>query len=207
MQDNIKLATRESPLALRQANIVKEYLLDNNVFNKIDIVAMSTSGDRADNETFKRNGGKGLFLKELENALIEGKAHIAVHSMKDVPARVNDGFLISSIMEREDPCDVFISNSYKSIEEISAEYLFTHVRGEIPPHVVPEVDLERFDKFKTVFAGDLHAHSNTQRNIVYPGSPMTTSFHRQEVETGYLLINPKDWSWNWWPFTLPQLIR
>ena len=49
--------------------------------------------------------------------------------------------------------------------------------------------------------------SNTQRNIVYPGSPMTTSFHRQEVETGYLLINPKDWSWNWWPFTLPQLIR
>ena len=77
MQDNIKLATRESPLALRQANIVREHLLDNNVFNKIDIVAMSTSGDRADNETFKRNGGKGLFLKELENALIEGKAHIA----------------------------------------------------------------------------------------------------------------------------------
>ena len=120
MQDNIKLATRESPLALRQANIVKEYLLENNVFNKIDIVAMSTSGDRADNETFKRNGGKGLFLKELENALVEGKAHIAVHSMKDVPARVNDRFLISSIMEREDPCDVFISNSYKSIEEISS---------------------------------------------------------------------------------------
>ena len=85
--------------------------------------------------------------------------------------------------------------------------LFTHVRGEIPPHVKPEVDLERFDDFPVVFAGDLHAHSNTQRNIVYPGSPMTTSFHRQEVETGYLLINPKDWSWNWWPFTLPQLIR
>ena len=61
-------------------------------------------------------------------------------------------------------------------------YLFTHVRGEIPPHVVPEVDLERFDKFKTVFAGDLHAHENTQRNIVYPGSPMTTSFHRNEVQ-------------------------
>ena len=119
MQDDIKLATRESPLALRQANIVKDYLLDNNIFDKIDIVAMSTSGDRADNETFKRNGGKGLFLKELENALIQGKAHIAVHSMKDVPARVDDNFLISSIMEREDPRDVFISNSYKSIEEIS----------------------------------------------------------------------------------------
>ena len=89
----------------------------------------------------------------------------------------------------------------------SSKPLFTHVRGEIPPHVKPEVDLDRFEDFPIVFAGDLHAHSNTQRNIVYPGSPMTTSFHRQEVETGYLLINPKDWSWNWWPFTLPQLIR
>ena len=85
--------------------------------------------------------------------------------------------------------------------------LFTHVRGEIPPHVKPEVDLDRFEDFPVVFAGDLHAHSNTQRNIVYPGSPMTTSFHRNEVETGYLLINPSDWSWRWDPFDLPQLIR
>ena len=66
-----------------------------------------------------------------------------------------------------------------AIEAIDADVLFTHVRGEIPPHVVPEVDLDRFDKFKTVFAGDLHAHENTQRNIVYPGSPMTTSFRRE----------------------------
>ena len=94
----------------------------------------------------------------------------------------------------------------KSIEEISAEYLFTHVRGEIPPHVVPEVDLERFDKFKTVFAGDLHAHSNTQRNIVYPGSPMTTSFHRNLVTTGYILIED-NWDWTWHEFDLPQLLR
>ena len=94
----------------------------------------------------------------------------------------------------------------KSIEKISAEYLFTHVRGEIPPHVVPEVDLERFDKFKTVFAGDLHAHSNTQRNIVYPGSPMTTSFHRNLVTTGYILIED-NWDWTWHEFDLPQLLR
>jgi len=85
--------------------------------------------------------------------------------------------------------------------------LFTHVRGEIPPHVKPEVDLDRFEDFPVVFAGDLHAHSNTQRNIVYPGSPMTTSFHRNEVQTGYLLINPQDWSWMWDAFDLPQLIR
>jgi DNA repair exonuclease SbcCD nuclease subunit len=94
-----------------------------------------------------------------------------------------------------------------SIEDIDdVDYLFTHVRGEIPPHVTPEVDLERFDKFKTVFAGDLHAHENTQRNIVYPGSPMTTSFHRNLVKTGYIVIDP-DWSWTWHEFNLPQLLR
>ena len=94
-----------------------------------------------------------------------------------------------------------------AIEGIDADILFTHVRGEIPPHVQPEVDLDRFDKFKLVFAGDLHAHENTQRNIVYPGSPMTTSFHRNRVKTGYLLIDNKDWSWTWHEFNLPQLLR
>jgi DNA repair exonuclease SbcCD nuclease subunit len=96
----------------------------------------------------------------------------------------------------------------ESIEKfIQTEPLFTHVRGEIPPHVRPEVDLDRFQDFPIVFAGDLHAHSNTQKNIVYPGSPMTTSFHRTEVKTGYLLINPENWEWIWEPFELPQLIR
>ena len=84
--------------------------------------------------------------------------------------------------------------------------LYTHVRGEIPPHVTPEVDLERFNAFPVVYAGDLHSHSNTQRNIVYPGSPMTTSFHRDVVKTGYLIIdNLYDWTWH--EFDLPQLLR
>ena len=93
-----------------------------------------------------------------------------------------------------------------SIEKIDASVVFTHVRGEIPPHVIPEVELERFDKFDVVFAGDLHAHENTQRNIVYPGSPMTTSFHRNEVQTGYLIIDD-NFDWTWHQFNLPQLIR
>ena len=100
--------------------------------------------------------------------------------------------------------DLHRKNSIEAIDDV--DYLFTHVRGEIPPHVTPEVDLKRFDKFKTVFAGDLHAHENTQRNIVYPGSPMTTSFHRNVVKTGYLLIDD-DWSWTWHEFDLPQLLR
>ena len=84
--------------------------------------------------------------------------------------------------------------------------LYTHVRGEIPPHVTPEVDLDRFKDFPVVYAGDLHAHSNTQKNIVYPGSPMTTSFHREIVKTGYLIIS-FDNIWQWHEFNLPQLIR
>ena len=100
--------------------------------------------------------------------------------------------------------DLHRKNSIESIQGIP--YLFTHVRGEIPPHVIPEVDLDRFDRFDLVFAGDLHAHENTQRNIVYPGSPMTTSFHRTNVQTGYLLIKD-NFDWEWGEFKLPQLLR
>jgi DNA repair exonuclease SbcCD nuclease subunit len=86
--------------------------------------------------------------------------------------------------------------------------VFTHVRGEIEPHVKPEIDLELLSDFPLVYAGDLHSHSNCQRNIIYPGSPMVTSFHRSSVTTGYLLINSDDLtSWSWHQFQLPQLIR
>ena len=102
-------------------------------------------------------------------------------------------------------CDLHKKNSIEMLNPSLP--VFTHVRGEIPPHVIPEVDLSRFDKFPTIFAGDLHSHSNCQRNIVYPGSPMTTSFHRNEVSTGYILINEGSWGWLWEPFNLPQLIR
>ncbi len=83
--------------------------------------------------------------------------------------------------------------------------LFTHVRGEIPPHVKPEIDLSLLAEFPVVYAGDLHSHSNTQANIVYPGSPVTTSFHRSLVDTGYVLIT--DDTWEWHKFEVPQLIR
>ena len=98
-----------------------------------------------------------------------------------------------------------------SIEKCNTDKpLFTHVRGEIQPHVTPEVDLDRFNDFPIIYAGDLHAHSNTQRNIVYPGSPMTTTFHRELVKTGYLLISEDHETgvpWKWYEFDLPQLIR
>lgn len=91
----------------------------------------------------------------------------------------------------------------------SGSILFTHVRGEIPPHVKPEVDLDLFSGWDIVIAGDLHGHSNTQKNIVYPGSPVTTSFHRnvQEGENGALVIDTTAQSVKFIDLQLPQLLR
>lgn len=133
-------------------------------------------------------------------------------ALRSVTANINP---LVNIITRTKEFDTFTILPYadlhkdKSIEVCNKnKALFTHVRGEIPPHVKPEVDLDRFKDFPIVFAGDLHSHSNTQRNIVYPGSPMTTSFHRKKVDTGYLLIDPLDLTaWTWRKFNLPQLIR
>lgn len=84
--------------------------------------------------------------------------------------------------------------------------LFTHVRGNILPHVTAEIPLELFDKWEIVFAGDLHSHSNSQRNIIYPGSPLTTNFHRTKVSTGYIIIDTNI-GWEWKELKIPQLIR
>ena len=99
---------------------------------------------------------------------------------------------------------------HKELKTIKPEsnILVTHVRGDIPPYVKAEVDLELFDAWEVVFAGDLHAQSNSQRNIVYPGSPLTTSFHRGTVDTGIIIFdtdNPRDYEFV--KLELPQLIR
>lgn len=83
----------------------------------------------------------------------------------------------------------------------------SHFRAEIPPHVKPEIDLELFSQWKVVMAGDLHSYDNCQRNILYPGSPVTTSFHRQRVDTGVLLLDTATLTHRWVKLELPQLIR
>jgi DNA repair exonuclease SbcCD nuclease subunit len=130
--------------------------------------------------------------------------------LKGVTERLNPNveIVVDYIHDSEDYYVVpyeFVKNK-STWDELDPRYVFTHVRGEIPPHVKPEINLDWLDKFPIVFAGDLHSHSNTQRNIVYPGSPMTTSFHRSEVQAGYIIIND-DWTWVWKAFDLPQLIR
>lgn len=128
--------------------------------------------------------------------------------LKQAVSRVNPLVeIITDILVTEDyiivPYNHIHTVKWSELKELP---IFTHVRGEIPPHVKPEIDLALLDRFPVVFAGDLHSHTNTQRNIVYPGSPMTTSFHRNLVETGYLLID-NHFSWTWHTFDLPQLIR
>jgi hypothetical protein len=85
--------------------------------------------------------------------------------------------------------------------------LCTHVRGEIPPHVKPEVPLELFDRWSLVLAGDLHSYDNCQRNILYPGSPVTTSFHRGLVDTGVIVVDSDTLEHVWKKLEVPQLIR
>lgn len=103
---------------------------------------------------------------------------------------------------------------YNKLKELdSTKYTFehkilcTHVRGEIPPHVKPEVDLEIFEPWKVVLAGDLHSYDNCQRNILYPGSPVTTSFHRSNVDTGVIVLDTDTLEHAWHKLKLPQLIR
>ena len=102
MKKIIKLATRNSPLALKQADLVKQIMSKN---CEIKIVPMTSSGDTVSKNVFKQHGGKGLFLKELEESLLSKKCDIAVHSLKDVPATLNNKFRIVSISEREDSAD------------------------------------------------------------------------------------------------------
>ena len=87
------------------------------------------------------------------------------------------------------------------------QILCTHVRGAIPPHVTPEVNLEIFKDWDVVLAGDLHSYENCQLNILYPGSPVTTSFHRQPVDTGVILLDSETLEHKWLKLELPQLIR
>lgn len=91
--------------------------------------------------------------------------------------------------------------------DFNGRILFTHVRGEIPPHVKPEVPLNLFNRWQVVLAGDLHSYENSQRNILYPGSPYTTSFHRNTVRTGAILLDSDTLDHVWLEFELPQLIK
>ncbi|WIM83184.1 hydroxymethylbilane synthase [Gallibacterium anatis] len=117
-KDVLRIATRQSPLALWQANYIKHKLQVLYPELKVELVTMVTKGDVLLDTPLAKIGGKGLFVKELELALLEGRADIAVHSMKDVPMQFPQGLHLSVICEREDPRDAFVSNRYASLDEL-----------------------------------------------------------------------------------------
>ena len=114
----LKIATRKSPLALWQAEFVKSNLESLNPGLDVELVKMTTQGDQILNSPLSKIGGKSLFIKELEVGMIEGRADIAVHSMKDVPYELPQGFEIGAILERENPFDAFVSNAFNSIDDL-----------------------------------------------------------------------------------------
>ncbi|SFI18047.1 hydroxymethylbilane synthase [Nitrosomonas sp. Nm34] len=116
----ITIASRESLLAMWQANYIRDRLRELYPQSEINILGMTTQGDQILDISLSKIGGKGLFIKELEQALEDGRADIAVHSMKDVPMNMPPGFMLAAITEREDPRDAFVSNKYTHLDELPA---------------------------------------------------------------------------------------
>src|SRR5471032_2743139 len=113
--NTIVIATRESRLALWQAEHVQS-LLGSRLGLAASLLGMTTRGDQIVDRTLSKIGGKGLFVKELEFALESGAAHLAVHSLKDVPMELPEGFELVAVLDREDPRDAFVSNRYTSVD-------------------------------------------------------------------------------------------
>ena len=114
----IRIATRKSPLALWQAHYVKSALESEHSQLHVELVPMTTRGDKILDTPLAKVGGKGLFVKELEKAMLDNKADIAVHSMKDVPMEFPEGLGLAVICQRDDPSDAFVSNKYSSLDEL-----------------------------------------------------------------------------------------
>lgn len=112
------IASRESALAMWQARHIQERLQSLYPGLMVEILGMTTTGDQILDTPLATIGGKGLFVKELEQALADGRADLAVHSMKDVPMHLPEGFTLAAIGQREDPRDAFISNQFSSLEEL-----------------------------------------------------------------------------------------
>jgi hydroxymethylbilane synthase len=114
----VRIATRKSPLALWQAEEVARRLAEQHAGLGVELVRMSTQGDKILDTPLAKVGGKGLFVKELEQGMLDGRADIAVHSMKDVPVELPEGLRIAAVLAREDPHDAFISNRYATLDEL-----------------------------------------------------------------------------------------
>lgn len=161
-------------------------------FSMLPIFTKRTYIIPGNHESVKKNTTFLTSLKEVTSA-INRRVEIIddYHSIDDID------FIPYNRLKEYHPADI----------DMHGRILVTHVRGEIPPHVKPEVDLAIFDRWEVVLAGDLHSYENSQRNILYPGSPMSTSFHRGPVDNGVIIFDTDTMKHEWVSLGLPQLLR
>ena len=217
------LLTADWHIKLSQKNIPKQWAVDRyysliDQVNSIDCDIHVVAGDVFDRlpSLEELQIFCGFVMKAKVPTIIFDGNHCATKKgqtflgkLQGIASRLNDKVsIVTEVTEYEwgtilPYCKLHKKGVFSEIN--TNKPLFTHVRGEIPPHVKPEIDLDLLSDFPIVYAGDLHSHSNSQRNIIYPGSPVTTSFHRSLVDTGYILLEGTEWSW--YNFDVPQLIR
>ena len=118
MSETLRIATRKSPLAMWQAEHVTAALVAAHPGLRVEIIGMTTKGDRILDAPLAKVGGKGLFVKELEQGMLAGEADLAVHSLKDVPVEFPEGLHLPVILEREDPRDAFVSNRFETLDQL-----------------------------------------------------------------------------------------
>src|ERR1700716_2786214 len=130
LPQHLTIATRESALAMWQAEHVRDHLRAHYSSCEVTLLGLTTQGDRIIDQPLADIGGKGLFIKELEQAMADGRADLAVHSLKDVPMDMPSGFVLAAIMKRDDPRDAWVSNRYPALAEVPA-------RSIVGPSSVP----------------------------------------------------------------------
>lgn len=152
---------------------------------------------------------------DVETIIFDGnheatkRGHSFLHKLRQVTYSINSKATILMDNYRIENIDFIPYTNIKTFnqKDFAGDVLCTHVRGAIPPHVVPEIDLEKLDGWNTVLAGDLHSYSNSQRNILYPGSPLSTTFHRTRIQNGVIIFDTETLEHEWVDLELPQLIR
>lgn len=217
---HIKLGQKNIPIDWQKNRFQELYAQLNKIIisKKVDLVVLG--GDTFDRlPTIEELELYFSFLHEVEqnvDIIVYPGNHEAIKknttfltSLKLVTKRVNPRARVVDDYLSIDNIDIIPYNRLKEFkpDNFSGNILLTHVRGEIPPHVTPEIDLKTLSRWDLVLAGDLHSHSNTQLNIVYPGSPMTTSFHRSMVDTGVVLLDSETKKWEWVAIQVRQLLR
>ncbi len=160
--------------------------------NLIDVFTKPTYIIPGNHESVKKNT---TFLTNLKGFSARANRHVTI--IDDFATIEGIDFIPYNKLKEYHPADV----------DFHSRILVTHVRGEIPPHVKPEVPLQLFDRWDVVLAGDLHSYENSQRNILYPGSPMSTSFHRNPVDNGVIIFDTETLTHSWINLELPQLLR